>query len=142
MEQQITIARPAAEVFAHIANPANLREWVPQLRRDDADIPEAGLEADAGAGVIRWHFAPAGAWRVSDAGAATTLHLHLDADTAAPSDPTGAETPAEAAQHGAEAALQSLKSHIERAGGGDPLIRGADVPSALYGSTATMDPDI
>ena len=142
MEQQITIARPAADVFAYLADPAHLRHWVPQLRRDDADIPEDGLEADERAGTIRWSFAPAGTWRVTGAGTVSTLHLHLDGDTAAPSDPTEEETPAEAAEHGAEAALQSLKSHVERAGGGDPAEAGNDAPSALYGSSATMDPHI
>ena len=142
MEQQITIARAAADVFAYVADPANLRDWVPQLRHDDADIPDGGLEADAAANTVRWSFRPAGSWRVSGEGAVATLHLHLDADTATPADPTEAETPAEAAEHGAEAALQSLKSHIERAGGGDPDMAGGDAPTPLYGSSATMDPRI
>ena len=142
MEQRITIARPAAEVFGYLADAAHLRDWVPQLRRDDADIPESGLEADEASGTIRWRFAPAGTWHVTGSGAVATLHLHLDADTAAPSDPTEEETPAEAAAHGAEAALQSVKSHVERADGGDPSEPSNDAPSRLYGSTATQEPDI
>lgn len=142
MEQQITIARPAADVFAYLADPSHIRDWVPQLRRDDADIPEDGLEADEAAGTVRWSFAPAGLWRISGSGGVSTLHLHLDADTATPSDPTEDETPAEAAAHGAEAALQSLKSHIENADGGDPSEPSHDAPTRLYGSTATQDPNI
>ncbi len=34
MEQRITIARPAAEVFAYLADPSRIRDWLPQLRRE------------------------------------------------------------------------------------------------------------
>ena len=41
MEQRITIARPAAEVFAHLAVHAHLRHWLPQLRRESTSAASA-----------------------------------------------------------------------------------------------------
>src|ERR671912_1655949 len=63
MEQRITIARPAAEVFAYLADPTHLRDWLPQLRREETDLPDTGLESDRAAGAVRWSFDPAGEWR-------------------------------------------------------------------------------
>ncbi|MCW8086104.1 SRPBCC family protein [Sabulicella glaciei] len=142
MEQQITIARPAPEVFAYLADPAHLRDWLTHLRRDDTELPEGGLESDRSAGTVRWSFDPAGEWRVQEVDGVTRLILHLQRDTAPAADPTGPETPEDAARFSAEAALQSLKSHLERAGGGDPDLRTADVSSRAYGHSATQDPDI
>ena len=142
MEQQITIARPADEVFAYLADLAHLRDWLPQLRREETNLPESGLESDRAAGTVRWSFDPAGEWRVHGTEGVTRLTLHLQRDTAPAADPTGPETPEDAARFSAEAALQSLKSHLERAGGGDPDLRTADVPSRVFGHSATQDPDI
>jgi uncharacterized protein YndB with AHSA1/START domain len=142
MHLQISIARPAAEVYAFLANPANLRHWLPQLRREESSLPAQGLHADAAARRVHWSFAPAGEWRVTEAEHVSTLHLSLSADTAPATDPTEAETPAEAGRHGAEAALHSLKSHLERAGGGDPDLHTPDTASRIYGSSATQDPSI
>ncbi len=136
MEQQITIARSAAEVFAYLADPAHLRDWLPQLRREETDLPSTGVEADSAAGVVRWSFEPAGEWRVHETEGVTTLTLWLHRDTAPAADPTGPETPEDAARFSAEAALQSLKSHIEEAGGGDPDLRTADAPSRAFGRGA------
>jgi hypothetical protein len=133
MEQQITIARPAAEVFAYLADPSHLRDWLPQLRREETELPDTGLESDFGAGTVRWSFDPAGEWQVHGTDELTTLTLRLQRDTAPAADPTGPETPEDAARFSAEAALQSLKSHLERAGGGDPDLRTADVPSRVFG---------
>ncbi len=142
MEQRITIARPAAEVFAYLADPAHLRDWLPQLRREETDLPDTGLESDRAAGIVRWSFEPAGEWRVHGAEGVATLTLRLRRDTAPAADPTGPETPEDAARFSAVAALQSLKSHLEGAGGGDPDLRTADVPSRVFGHSATQDPDI
>ncbi|MFT8244598.1 SRPBCC family protein [Roseomonas sp. BN140053] len=142
MEEHISIAKPARDVFSYVADPANLPNWVPQLRRDDANLPEDGLEADAASHRVRWSFDPAGEWLVSGDGAVATLRLTIHAESATPSDPTEDETPAEALAHGMEAALQSLKSHIEGVDGGDPSEPSHDAPSRLYGRTATQDPQI
>ncbi|TDH63302.1 SRPBCC family protein [Dankookia rubra] len=142
MEQQITIARPAAEVFTYLADPAHLHDWLPQLRREETNLPESGLESDSAAGTVCWSFDPDGEWKVQETEGVTRLTLQLQRDTAPAADPTGPETPEDAARFSAEAALQSLKSHIERAGGGDPDLRTADVPSRVFGHTATQDPDI
>ena len=137
MEQQITVARSAAEVFAYLADPAHVRDWLPHLRREGTDLPSTGLEADRATGVVRWSFEPAGEWRVHGVEGVTTLTLHLRRDTAPAADPTGPETPEDAARFSAAAALQSLKSHLEGAGGGDPDLRTADVPSRVFGRGAT-----
>ncbi|HWX51570.1 MAG TPA: SRPBCC family protein [Roseomonas sp.] len=142
MEQQITIARPAAEVFAYLADPAHLNDWLPQLRREETQLPTTGLKADAAAGIIRWSFPPAGEWRVQSVQGVTRLILHLARDTAQAADPTEPETPEDAARLSAEAALQSLKSHLERAGGGDPALHAADVPGRIYGHSATQEPEV
>jgi len=136
MEQRITIDRPAAEVFAYLADPTHLRVWLPQLRREETDLPDTGLESDRAAGAVRWSFEPAGEWRVQEAEGVTTLTLRLRRDTAPAADPTGPETPEDAARFSAEAALQSLKSHLEGAGGGDPDLRTADAPSRAFGRGA------
>jgi uncharacterized protein YndB with AHSA1/START domain len=60
MEQQITIARPADEVFAYLADLAHLRDWLPQLRREETELPEVGLESDRAVGTVRWSFARLG----------------------------------------------------------------------------------
>ncbi|MDJ0390334.1 SRPBCC family protein [Roseomonas sp. E05] len=142
MEQQITIARPAGEVFAYLADPVHLRDWLPQLRREETELPAGGLHSDPAAGTIRWSFKPAGEWRVQAVEGVTRLILHLARDTAPAADPTEPETPQEAARLSAEAALQSLKSHLERAGGGDPEFHAADVPGRIYGHSATQEPEV
>jgi uncharacterized protein YndB with AHSA1/START domain len=142
MEQQITIARPADEVFAYLANLDHLRDWLPHLRREETELPDTGLESDRAAGTVRWSFDPAGEWRVHETEGVTTLTLHLQRDIAPAADPTEPETPEDAARLSAQAALQSLKSHLERAGGGDPDLHVADVPSRAFGRSATQDPDI
>lgn len=133
MELQITIARPAAEVFDFLADIENLRHWLPQLRREESSLPETGLEADAATRSLRWSFDPTGRWRVTGEGEVATLHLTLDSDTAPANDPTEEETPRDAAAHGALAALHSLKSHLEHAGGGDPDLHMPDVPHRVFG---------
>lgn len=142
MEQQITIARPAAEVFRYLADPAHLRDWLPQLRREESVMPEQGLEADEAARTVRWSFDPAGSWHVAEVQGVTRLTLHLSRDTAPPADPTGPESPEDAARFSAEAALQSLKSHLEGVSGGDPDLHTPDTPSRAFGHSATQDPDI
>jgi len=142
MQQTISIQCSVDQAFGFLSDPAHLRDWVPQLRRDDADIPETGLESDPKARTVRWTFEPAGEWQVSGDARTTTLHLTLHSDTAQPSDPTEDETPEEAAAHGAEAALQSVKSHLEGVDGGDPDEPSHDAPSRLYGHSATQDPEI
>ncbi len=142
MEQQITIARPATEVFAYLADPTHLCDWLTHLRREETELPGDGLESDHAAGTVRWSFDPAGEWRVQEIEGVTRLTLHLERDTALAADPTGPETPEDAARFSAEAALQSLKSHLEGAGGGDPDLRTGDVSSRAYGRSATQDPDI
>ena len=141
MEQRITIARPATEVFAYLADPAHLRHWLPQLRREETDLPDSGLECDRAAGTLRWSFDPAGEWQVHGTEGVTTLTLRLQRDTAPAADPTGPETPEDAARFSAEAALQSLKSHLEGAGGGDPDLRTADAPSRAFGRGGPQDSD-
>jgi enamine deaminase RidA (YjgF/YER057c/UK114 family) len=141
MEQQITISRPAAEVFAYLADPKHLQVWLPQLRRDETALPQGGLEAEAGQNRLHWSFDPAGAWHVEPHGKLTVLRLVITASGARPNDPTESETPAEALAHGMEAALQSLKSHLERAGGGDPDLPMPDVDRRAYGHTPVPDQD-
>ncbi len=133
MEQHISIARPADAVFAYIANPDHLPAWLPQLRREESPLPRKGLHADHAARTIRWTFSPAGSWTVRGEGESCVLSLHLDRETAIASDPTEHETPQEAALHGVEAALQSLKSHLEHAGGGDPELQPPGISSRVYG---------
>lgn len=142
MQQSITIARPAAEVFAYLAEIGHWPEWLPQLRREETSLTDGTLAADAAAGTIRWSFDPAGEWRVKAAGQVTELTLTLDRDTATPSDPTERETPREALAHGMEAALQSLKSHLERAEGGDPDLHvPGGAPQRAYGRDSRDDTD-
>jgi len=142
MEQQITIARPAAEVFRYLADPRHIRDWLPQLRREESFQSEKKLDADEAAGTVRWSFEPEGAWHVADVGGVTRLTLWLSRDTAPAADPTAPESPRDAARFSAEAALQSLKSHLEGVSGGDPELRTPDAPSRAYGHSATQDPDI
>lgn len=142
MKQQISIARTPEEVFRHLADERHLGEWLPQLRREEGPLPEGELKADRAAGTVRWPFEPAGEFRVTGSGRIATVHLTLEQEVARPNDPTEAETPHEAAEHGMEAALQSLKSHLERAGGGDPAEPTEDAPSRLYGHSATQEPGI
>ncbi|APT58066.1 SRPBCC family protein [Roseomonas gilardii] len=142
MDQKISIQRPVEEVFAYVADTAHIPHWVPQLRRDDGNLPGSGLTVDEGARTIRWDFDPPGEWRVAGKGESAVLHLHVDAAAALPSDPTEEETPQEALAHGMEAALQSLKSHLEGADGGDPEEPSNDAPSRLYGHSATQDPNL
>ena len=139
MEQQITIARPAAAVFAYLAEPRNLQAWLPQLRRDETPMPREGLEGDAAQGRLHWSFEPAGEWHIEDHGKLTVLRLAITARGARPNDPTERETPAQALEHGMEAALQSIKSHLEGAGGGDPDLRMPDADHRVYGHKAVPD---
>jgi hypothetical protein len=140
MQQSISIERPAEEVFAYLADPEQLRHWLPQLRREETDLPADGLEADSSAGRIRWQFDPAGEWQVTAGGGGTVLTLTLQRDTAPMVDPTEAETPEDAARYAAEAALQSLKSHLERAGGGDPDLHMPDVSARVMGRGSPREP--
>lgn len=141
MESSITIAQSAEVVFAFVADPRRAAHWVPQLMHAEMGAaPE--LAVDRAAHTVRWRFAPAGEMRVEPAGQAATLHLRIDTDSAPPADPTEQETPASAAEHGVTAALRSLKSHLEAAGGGDPDGGEPNVPAALFGSTATSNPNI
>ncbi|WP_159997280.1 SRPBCC family protein [Roseomonas sp. 18066] len=133
MEQHITIARPAAAVFAYLAKAENMQVWLPQLRRDETSLPRAGLDGDAAAGRLRWSFDPAGEWQVEDHGKLTVLRLLITARSVRPNDPTERETPEQALAHGMEAALQSLKSHLEQAGGGDPELPMPDADQRVYG---------
>jgi hypothetical protein len=142
MEHRITIARPAEEVFAFLADPAHIRHWLPHLRRDDAALPEGGLDCDAAAKEVRWGFAPAGLWQMSAAGEAAVVVLRLEAHAAPPGDPTGQETARERLEHAALAALQSVKSHVEGVDGGDPAEPTVDSPSRLFGHSATQEPKI
>ena len=142
MDQKISIQRPAEEVFAYVADTAHIPHWVPQLRRDDANLPGSGLEADEAALTVRWSFDPPGEWRITGKGESAVLHLRVDAAAALPSDPTEEETPQEALAHGIEAALQSLKSHLEGVDGGDPEEPSNVAPSRLYGRSATQDPNL
>lgn len=136
MDLEITIARPATEVQAWLTDPAHLPLWVPQLRREEGPMPAGAPRAEPGGRLLRWHFAPAGAWELlAEAGGLTRLRLHLDRETAPATDPTERETPHQAALHGAEAALHSLKSHLEMPRGG------AALPSRLFGHSATQEPE-
>ncbi|WP_198368209.1 SRPBCC family protein [Roseomonas sp. KE0001] len=135
MDQKITIARPAAEVFGYLADHRHLRHWLPHLRREESPLPEEGLEIDHATRTLAWSFAPAGHWRITGEGAISTLYLHLDTEFAQAVDPTERENPHSAAEHGAEAALQSLKSHIEQAEGGDPDLRMPPAPWRSFGHT-------
>ncbi|MFC3126491.1 SRPBCC family protein [Pseudoroseomonas globiformis] len=139
MEQAITISRPPAEVLDYLADPAHIPDWLPQLRREEGNIPQGGLHRQDGK--VSWDFEPRGEWHVTAAGQDTRLTLRLDKDVAIAADPTEPETPREAALHAAEAALQSLKSHLERAGGGDPDLRIPDAPSRAFGHDASEDTD-
>ncbi|MFZ6765310.1 MULTISPECIES: SRPBCC family protein [Acetobacterales] len=133
MEQKISIARPAAEVFAYLADPRHLRHWLPQLRREEGPLPQDGLRADAATGRLQWSFPPAGSWHVTGSGPIATLHLRLEVETAPAADPTERESPRAAAEHGLEAALQSVKSHLEQADGGDPDLRMPPAPARVFG---------
>ncbi|WP_305123267.1 SRPBCC family protein [Roseomonas sp. GC11] len=139
MEQQITIARPAALVLAYLADPANLPSWLPLLRRMEGPLPEGGLVVEQAVGRIAWAFPPAGEWRVRGEGPLSVVTLALRQEHAPPSDPTEAETPREAAWHGLEAALHSLKSHLERARGGDPDLPMPAAPARAYGHALGRD---
>lgn len=141
MQQSITISRPAAEVFAYVADIRHWREWLPHLRREETGPPEGELSADKAALTVRWPFSPRGEWRVEGEGKVARLFLTLSADTAKPNDPTERETPREALAHGMEAALQSLKSHLERAEGGDPVLHPPGAPLRAYGRNAGEDVD-
>ncbi|MFC4165970.1 SRPBCC family protein [Teichococcus aestuarii] len=141
MQQSITISRPAAEVFAYVADIRHWREWLPHLRREETGPPEGKLSADKAALTVRWPFAPSGEWRVEGEGKVARLFLTLGTDTAQPNDPTERETPQEALAHGMEAALQSLKSHLERAEGGDPVLHPPGAPLRAYGRDAGEDVD-
>ena len=124
-------------MFAFLAEPANIRHWLLQLRRDDAPVPDAGLRPERAAWRIAWACAPAGAWRIAPAGDLATLVLAL-----AQSDRTETGRNSEDVAHAAQAALQSVKSHVEGVDGGDPDLPGPDLPSRLYGHTATQEPEV
>ncbi|PHK92969.1 hypothetical protein CR162_21085 [Pseudoroseomonas rhizosphaerae] len=141
MQQSITISRPAAEVLAYVADLDHWREWLPQLRREETDRPEGDLALDRAAGTVRWEFSPSGEWRVEGEGKVARLTLRLDAETATPNDPTERQTPHDALASGMEAALQSLKSHLERAEGGDPVLHTAGAPQRAYGQSTGEDTD-
>ncbi len=140
MQQSISIERPAQEVFAYLTDPANLRHWLPHLRREESSLPAEGLQASPAEKRIRWQFDPEGEWHVAESGDATVLTLTTRRDTAQPADPTGPETPEDAARYAAEAALQSLKSHLEGAGGGDPDLHMPDAPSRVLGRGSPREP--
>ena len=142
MEYRITIARPAEEVFAFLADPANIRHWLPQLRRDDARLPDSGLEAGRDSHRIAWRFEPPGCWAVTGAEGVAELSLTLDPTSLPAPDPTEPETVAERLANAAMAALHSVKSHIEAVSGGDPTLPMPDAPSRLYGHTATQEPEL
>lgn len=142
MEYRITIARPAEEVFAFLADPAHLRHWLPQLRRDDANLPDGGLEPDRDGGRIAWRFEPAGSWTIAAAEGVAELVLSVDPTTLPAPDPTELETAEERIGYAALAALQSVKSHVEAVAGGDPTLPMPDAPSRLYGHTATQEPEV
>lgn len=142
MEYRITIARPAGEVFAFLADPANIRNWLPQLRRDDTALPHGGLQVDREAGRISWPFQPECTWRIAAMEDVTELVLALDRTRPLAPDSTGPETTAERIGHAALAALQSVKSHVEAVAGGDPTLPMSRVPSRLYGHSATQEPQI
>lgn len=133
MEYRITIARPAGEVFAFLADPANIRHWLPQLRRDDTALPHGGLQVDQEAGRISWPFEPECTWRIAAMEDVAELVLALDRTRPLAPDPTEPEADAERLGHAALAALQSVKSHVEAVAGGDPTLPMPGVPSALYG---------
>ncbi|MDQ1077526.1 SRPBCC family protein [Pseudoroseomonas cervicalis] len=133
MEQHITIARPAAAVLAWLADPEHLEAWLPQLRREEGPLPREGLQADRATGRIRWAFDPAGEWQAEEVSGVTRLTLRVQRDAMRPADPTEPETPAEAVRHGMEAALHSVKSHVEQAGGGDPDLPMPGTPNRAYG---------
>lgn len=139
MDQKISIARPADEVFAYLADPSHLGDWLPQLRREESLLPEGGLQADRQGRSIRWSFDPPGEWHVAGDSHGAVLTLRLERTTAPAVDPTTRETPQQAAANSAEAALQSLKSHLEHAGGGDPDLHGGDAPARVFGRGATED---
>lgn len=138
MEYRITIARPAREVFAFLADTANIRHWLPQLRRDDTALPHGGLQVDREAGRISWPFEPECTWRIAAVEDVAELVLALDRGRPPAADPTGPETTAERIGHAAQAALQSVKSHVEAVAGGDPTLPMPGVPSALYGRSVTQ----
>ena len=142
MEQHITISRPADEVFAYLADPAHVPAWLTQLRREELHEPPPPLQVDAASRTIAWSADPEGEFRVAAVDGVTRLTLHLRSNVAAPADPTEDESPREAAGHAAMAALQSLKSHLEHADGGDPESPSPDVRSRFYGHSATQDPEI
>ena len=142
MEYRITIARPAGEVFAFLASPANILHWLPQLRRDAAGLPDGGLEADRETSRILWHFEPAGSWHIGAAAGVAELVLSLSHPGAPAPDPTEREAGQDRIAHAAQAALQSIKSHVEGAAGGDPALKMPDIPSRLYGHTATQEPEV
>lgn len=142
MEYRITIARPAGEVFAFLADPAHIRHWLPQLRRDDTALPHGGLQADQEAGRISWPFQPECTWHIAAVEDVTELVLAMDRTRPLAPDSTGPETSAERTAHAALAALQSVKSHVEAAAGGDPTLPMSGIPSRLYGHSATQEPQI
>ena len=139
MEHHITIARPAEEVFAYLADPRRIPLWLPQLRRDDAALPTDGLHAAPATGHISWHFAPPGAWHITPAGDVTTLALVLDPAPPPPPDPSDLETLPERLANAAEAALHSIKSHLEGVGGGDPTLPMPSISSRAYGHAVPRD---
>ncbi len=112
------------------------------MRREQTELPTAGLQSDQPSGIVRWTFPPAGEWQVEAEGEVTRLTLRLHRTTAPPVDPTAPESPREAAHFSAMAALHSLKSHLEDAGGGDPDLHSANVPGTILGHSATQDPEI
>jgi uncharacterized protein YndB with AHSA1/START domain len=123
MEYRITIVRPAGEVFAFLADPANIRHWLPRLRRDDRDVTHGGLQADREAHRIGWAFEREGTWRVAAAEGVAELTLALDRTALPAPDPTRHETAAERIGHAAQDALQSVKCLVEAVAGGDPTTR-------------------
>ncbi|WP_040614350.1 SRPBCC family protein [Teichococcus cervicalis] len=141
MEHHITIARPAAVVLAWLADPAHLGAWLPQLRREEGPLPREGLRPDPQGGRIAWGFEPPGEWRAEESGGVTRLTLRVQRDAMRPADPTEPESPEEAVRHGMEAALHSVKSQVERAGGGDPDLPMPDAPGRAYGHGREAEPD-
>lgn len=141
MEHHIAIARPAEEVFDFLADPRHIPLWLPHLRRDIADLPAGGVKSDRGGWLVWWRFDPEGEWRIEAAEGTTRLTLALQPAPPPPRDPTDIETPPERLAHAAQAALHSVKSHVEAVGGGDPTLSMPDAPRQVYGHAAPRDPD-
>ena len=142
MQTHIGINAAPEAVMDWLSRPENARHWYAHLRHAAEGMPQVGLAADRGAMTVRWTAAPAGEMRVAGRGHVSDLFLTF-ADSGhveeAPAEETSPDDPATNAGN----ALRSIKSHVERAEGGDPDMHTPGIVSreAVEEMRLDRDPD-